>query len=147
LCIKILSDKGTIGDVFGYLASSESPLAGTHWRLVLNSYHCDPGTSATASCAPVDTYPGPTRHGVPPINSYCRSDGTTDTTSAGCHNTLASETGTHGDWSGLTLADHGLTVRQKTWLCVSEQVRSSRGWVEAPSEPAPRRACSAVAPG
>lgn len=42
LCIKVLQDGHVVHDVIGYLAASDSPLAGKTWRLVLGRYACDP---------------------------------------------------------------------------------------------------------
>jgi hypothetical protein len=147
LCIDVIAKNGVVGDVIGYLASTESPLSGERWRLVLTTYGCDPGSGATPSCAATKTYPGPTRHGVPPIQSDCRrSNGTIDRTSAGCHNTLAEEVGTQGDWSGFALPTNAFTVRQQTWFCVSEQVDLGRVWGAPTVAPAPVRTCSSVSP-
>jgi hypothetical protein len=87
------------------------------------------------------------RHGVPPIETFCRlANGEKDTTSPNCHNTLASEYASQGDWSGFPLTGEGYTVRQKIWLCVSEQIASGKTWATPSLTPTPTRACSAVTP-
>ena len=149
LCIHVLKVNGGVGDVIGYLASTESPLKGKHWRLVLSSYGCDPGTGTTPACSPVDVYPTATRHGTPPVQTYCRrADGTLDRTSPGCHNTLAADYASFGDWGGFAVGSDGYRPAQETWLCVSEQINSESGWTSpvTGSAPTPVRACSAVSP-
>jgi hypothetical protein len=147
LCIKVLATNGVVGDVIGYLSSTESPLKGKAWRLVLSSYRCDPGTGATPSCTPTKSYPTAAHHGVPPIETFCRrANGETDTTSPGCHNTLDSEYASRGDWPGFPFSSKGYTVRQAIWLCVSEQIAAGKTWTSPVAAPAPARACSGVTP-
>jgi hypothetical protein len=147
LCVKVLAEKGVVGDVIGYLALTESPLKGKDWRLVLSSYRCDPGTGARPTCAPMKSYPTSARHGMPPIQKYCRlSNGETDTTSPGCHNTLDSEYASHGDWSGFPFTSRGYTVHQAIRLCVSEQIAAGKTWVSPALTPTPARVCSDVTP-
>jgi hypothetical protein len=147
LCIKVLASNGVVGDVVGYLSSSASPLKGKRWRLSLTSYPCDPGTAAKAACAPLQSFPTATRHGVPPIETYCGlPNGKKDTTSAGCHDTLDAEYASHGDWTGFPLRSKGYTVRQEMWLCVSEQTLSGNTWTSPAVDPTPARACSRVTP-
>jgi hypothetical protein len=148
LCIKVLASSGVVGDAIGYLSSTESPLKGKDWRLVLSSYRCDPGTGATPNCAPMKSYPTPTHHGVPPVQTYCRlANGETDTTSPGCHNTLDSEYASHGDWSGFPFTSKGYAARHATWLCVSEQIAAGKTWTSPALAPVPARACSGVTQG
>jgi hypothetical protein len=147
VCITVLANKGVVGDVIGYLSSTKSPLKGKEWRLVLSSYHCYPGTGATPSCAPMKSYPTAARHGVPPIEMFCRlANGKKDTTSPGCHNTLDAEYATHGDWTGFPITSKGYTVHHAIWLCVSEQIASGKSWTSPSLTPTPTRACSAATP-
>jgi hypothetical protein len=150
LCIKVFSAHGMVGDVIGYLSSSDSPLKGKQWRLVLSTYRCDPGTGARAACRPVGTYPANPRRGVPPVGTFCRQpNGAPDTTSPGCHDTLATEYATMGAWAGFPLTQQGYAVPQRTWFCVTEQIASGHRWHAPPPSEAtiPGRACSAAAPG
>jgi hypothetical protein len=147
LCIKVYADGGTVRDVIGYLSSKESPLGGKRWRLLLSAYPCDPGTKPAPACAPAKSYPANAHRGKPTLESTCRrADGDTDSTSPGCHNTLNSEYASQGDWTLFPLGDKGFRVRQRTWLCVSEQIASAGRWVAPPPQlsPDPLRACSAV---
>jgi hypothetical protein len=148
LCIKVL-DQGLTKDVIvkdaiGYLAASDSPLAGMTWRLVLGRYVCDPGSAVRPRCSPSATYPGPTRRGRPPQQTSCRTEsGKTVTAPTGCHNTLAQEFGSFGDWSGLTVPKR---VASGTWFCVSEQIRVGSAWRQPRKALAtyPVRACAIV---
>lgn len=148
LCIKVFADGSSVHDVAGYLSATDSPLAGQSWRLVLTSYPCDPGTAPVPRCALNATYPGPTRSGAPPLATSCRNTktGAMTTTPPGCHDTLAEEIGTHGDWSGFMTTGQTVTLAKRTWLCVSEQLRANGAWQQATgrSAPQPIRACSKV---
>lgn len=145
-CIKVLDRGHVVRDVIGYLSASDSPLAGKTWRLVLSRYDCGPGSAAPPTCSTAVTYPGPTRHGNPPRQTSCRTQsGETVTTPSGCHNTLAQELGSFGDWSGLTLPKR---FPSSTWLCVAEQIRVGRAWRQPDKALAtyPVRACTEVSP-
>ena len=142
----MLAQGRVVKDVIGYLSASDSPLAGKTWRLVLSRYDCDPGSATQPKCSAAATYPGPTRHGRPPRQTSCRTQsGTTVTTPTGCHNTLAQQLGSFGDWSGLTLPER---FASSTWLCVSEQIRRGGGWRQPDRALAtyPVRACDMVSP-
>ena len=149
LCIKMFASNGSVRDVVGYLSSTDSPLQGTRWRLTLDTFTCDPGTGITPSCRATHSYPGAARRGAPPIETSCRQpDGSTDTTSPGCHDTLASAYASVGDWPRFDVSGKGYVVREKTWFCISEQVASAGKWT-SPSpalRPTAARACSAVSP-
>lgn len=145
LCITLVTAHHEVQDVIGYLSASNSPLAGQDWRLVLSAYPCRPGTAASPACAPSGSYPGPVRHGVPPASTHCVTQhGAVVSDAPGCHDTLAEQLAIFGDWSGF--APHGLpvTFAHKTWLCVTEQIRTGETWaVAAGSEAtAPVRACA-----
>jgi len=145
-CIKVLQRGHVVKDVIGYLAASDSPLAGKTWRLVLRSYDCDPGEAGRPKCAGTVAYPGPTRHGLPPRQTSCRTQsGQTVTTPSGCHNTLTEQLGSFGDWSGLTLPKR---FAARTWLCVSEQIRLGGAWRRPDRALAtyPIRACTEISP-
>jgi hypothetical protein len=132
----------TVQDVIGYLSASDSPLADKTWRLVLGRYACDPGSSAQPGCSATAIYPGPTRHGPPPVQTYCRTqDGTTVTAGTGCHDTLAQEMASIGDWSGFVVPKRFAT---HTWLCVAEQIRTDGSWREPEGDLAtdPIRTCA-----
>jgi hypothetical protein len=144
VCIKVFHDNGTVTDVIGYLSATDSPLAGTTWRLVLGRYSCDPGSAAKPSCTAAATYPGPTRHGRPPRQTSCRAQsGQTVTTPSGCHDTLAQALATFGDWSGFSVPKR---LASSTWLCVAEQIRVGGEWREPDRTMAtsPVRACAQV---
>jgi hypothetical protein len=146
LCIKLIADHATVRDVIAYLSSSGSPLVGKRWRLTLGRYACDPGTSTRPNCAALAVYPGPTRHGPPPVSTSCRtSSGTVVTAPTGCHDTLAQETGTLGAWAGFYRLGEGKpkTFASRTWLCVSEETEAGGSW-RLSSAPLPLRACAAV---
>ena len=135
-----------VNDVIGYLSASDSPLAGKTWRLALSRYACDPGSAARPACVADATYPGPTRHGAPPVQTYCRAqDGTTVTTGTGCHDTLAQEMASIGDWSGFSVPKR---LASRTWLCVAEQIRLGGSWRQPDGALAttPVRACAEVSP-
>ena len=145
----MFASNAIVRDVVGYLASTDSPLQGVRWRLTLDTYACDPGTGTTPSCSPTHSYPGITRRGVPPIETSCRQpDGSTDTTSPGCHDTLAAAYASHGDWPSFDVTGKGFAVHTKTWFCLSEQVLSSGTWTTPapPLRPVLPRACSSVPP-
>jgi hypothetical protein len=145
----VLRNGRAVGDVIAYLAASDSPLAGRTWRLVLSRYRCDPGPGALPRCAAAASYPGPTRHGRPPVQTSCRtSAGATVTTPTGCHDTLAQELASFGDWTGFYRFADGKpkTFGAGVWLCVSEQIRAAGAW-RAPARqlaPTPARACAAA---
>lgn len=145
-CIKVLDRGRVVRDVIGYLSASDSPLAGKTWRLVLTRYDCDPGSSAQPECSAEATYPGPARHGPPPRQTSCRTQsGETVTSPNGCHDTLAQELASFGDWSGLVVPKR---FSSNTWLCVAEEIRVAGSWRE-PSRPLatyPIRACSVISP-
>jgi hypothetical protein len=146
LCIKVFQHGGTIQDVIAYLSASDSPLAGKTWRLVLSRFACDPGSAAQPACAASATYPGPTRHGLPPQQTYCRTQsGQTVTTGAGCHDTLAQQMASIGDWSGLVVPKR---FASRTWLCVSEEIGTGGSWRQPDRALAttPVRACAEVSP-
>jgi hypothetical protein len=149
LCIKVFADGATVRDVIAYLSASNSQLAGKTWRLVLDRYACDPGAQPRAQCGPAGIYPGPTRHGVPPASSFCKTNsGETVTAPSGCHDTLAQELASFGDWQGFYLLGEGKpkTFASRVWLCVSEQIRAGGSW-RGPAvrlAPTPLRACSSV---
>jgi hypothetical protein len=149
LCVKVFADKGVVSDLIGYLASANSPLKGKRWRLVLTSYQCDPGIGAVPACRPAKSFPAAARHGVPPVATFCRQpNGQADTSSPGCHNTLATEYASMGAWRGFPFGARAYPLTHKTWLCVSEQIASGKAWTSPPpaQEPSPIRACAAVAP-
>jgi hypothetical protein len=145
-CVKVLDRGHVVDDVIGYLSASDSPLAGKTWRLVLSRYSCDPASAARPKCSPAAIYPGPTRHGLPPARTSCRTQsGETVTTPNGCHNALAQQMGSFGDWSGFALPTR---FPSRTWLCVSEQIRVGGSWRQPDGALAtqPVRACAAVSP-
>lgn len=145
-CIKVLDRGHVVRDVIGYLSASDSPLAGKTWRLVLSRYDCDPGSAARPRCSAQATYPGPTRRGRPTRQTSCRTQsGKTVTTPNGCHNTLAQELASFGDWSGLAVPKR---FASNTWLCVAEQIRVAGAWRKPTRALAsyPVRACSVVSP-
>ena len=136
LCIKVFHDGLDVRDVITYLSASESPLTDKKWRLALAVYRCDPGTGSVPSCRPAKIYPGPVRHGNPPIAISCRTaNGSTTTVPVGCHDTLVQETALLGEFAGFK-APKEFTSR--VWLCVSEELVQG-----APGMP-PTRACSEV---
>jgi hypothetical protein len=145
LCIKLFESGHAVRDVIGYLSASESPLAGKTWRLTLSRYACDPGSGPRPNCRPRATYPGPTRHGRPPIQTSCRQNGSTTTTPLGCHDTLAEELASFGDWPGF---DVPKKLATRTWLCVSEEIRVAGEWRQPEGALAtqPARACKAAGP-
>lgn len=146
-CIKVLARGRLVKDVIGYLSASDSPLARRTWRLVLSRYDCDPGAGAEPRCAATATYPGPTRHGRPLRQTSCRTQsGRTVTSPTGCHDTLAQELGSFGDWAGLAVPKR---FASGTWLCVTEQIRVAGAWRQPQRKLAtyPTRACAVVAPG
>lgn len=149
LCIRVFAHHLELRDAIGYLVSSEPTLANTTWRLVLTSYRCDPGRSLRPRCAPSDVFPGPSRHGLPPAATSCRmpATGAITTTAPGCHDTLAQEMATHGDWTGLDQLARGepMAFAHPVWLCVSEQVLTD-AWrqPDAEASPTPPRACAAL---
>jgi hypothetical protein len=144
VCIKVFQNNHAVTDVIGYLSATDSPLAGKTWRLVLSRYGCDPGSAAHPNCTAAATYPGPTRHGRPPQQTSCRTQsGETVTTPSGCHDTLAQELASFGDWSGFTVPKR---FPSNTWLCVAEQIRVGSAWRQ-PSKALtthPVRACAKV---
>jgi hypothetical protein len=146
LCIKPFQHGSVVQDVIGYLSASDSPLAGKTWRLVFSRFGCDPGSADRPHCAATATYPGPTRHGPPPVQTYCRTqDGTSVTTGTGCHDTLAQQMASVGDWSGFVVPKR---FASGTWLCVAEQIRVGGSW-HAPDRALatyPARACAEVSP-
>ncbi len=152
LCIKVLLLHHAVGDVVAYLAASDSPLAHRTWRLVLSRYRCDPGSGSRPACRPAASYPGPTRHGRPPLVTSCRVNGgaTVVTAPIGCHDTLAQELATLGEWAGFyRLADgRPKAFTSQVWLCVSEQLLVGGAWrqPDPTMAPLPRRACAGVAP-
>ncbi len=150
LCIKVLPVNHAVGDVIAYLAASQWPLADRTWRLALTEYGCDPGTQAQPSCRASGTYPGPARHGPPPRITSCRANGTVVTAPSGCHDTLAQELASFGDFAGFYRFGEGKphTFTSRVWLCVSEQVRLDGFWRPAVRgvAPTPLRACAAVSP-
>jgi hypothetical protein len=145
LCIKVFQSGHAVRDVIGYLSASESPLAGRTWRLTLSRYACDPGSDARPHCRAAGKYPGPTRHGRPPLETSCRENGSTTTTPRGCHDTLAQETASFGDWSGFGVPKKFAT---RTWLCVSEEIRVGGVWRQPAGALAtqPARSCKSVGP-
>ena len=146
VCIKVFQNNHAVTDVIGYLSATDSPLVGKTWRLVLSRYSCDPGSTAHPSCTAAATYPGPTRHGRPPRQTSCRTQsGETVTTPSGCHDTLAQELATFGDWSGFAVPKR---FASRTWLCISQQIRTGGSW-RAPGRAlatTPVRACAEVSP-
>jgi hypothetical protein len=147
LCIKVFQSGHTVRDVIAYLSASESPLGGRTWRLTLSRYGCDPGSQARPHCRPAAAYPGVTRRGRPPIETSCRQNGsmTVMTTPRGCHDTLAQETASLGDWPTFRVPKKLAT---RTWLCVSEEIRSAGSWHQPEHVIAtdPLRACATVGP-
>jgi hypothetical protein len=146
LCIKVFRHGGTVQDVIAYLSAADSPLAGKTWRLALSRYACDPGSAAQPACAADATYPGPTRHGLPPQQTYCRTQsGQTVTTGAGCHDTLAQQMASIGDWSGFVVPKR---FASHTWLCISQEIRTGGSWRQPDRALAttPVRACAEVSP-
>lgn len=125
LCIEVFRDGKKVTDAIGYLSASQSPLAGKTWRLVLTA-----GGHA---------YPGPTRHGNAPQATFCKdSFGKTVTTAPGCHDVLAAEYASLGDFTGFSPPK---TFGSAVDLCVSEQIRTAGAWKTAAQ---PARACSTV---
>lgn len=147
LCIKVFQSGHAVRDVIAYLSASESPLGGRTWRLTLSRYGCDPGSQPRPQCRPASTYPGVTRRGRPPIETSCRENGSTTviTTPSGCHDTLAQETASFGDWPAFHVPKKFAT---RTWLCVSEEIRSAGSWRQPQQAIAtdPVRACATVGP-
>ena len=145
LCIKLFESGHAVRDVIGYLSASDSPLAGKTWRLTLSGFACDPGSEPRPNCSPSATYPGPTRHGRPPIETSCRENGSTTTTPPGCHDTLAEELASFGDWPGFGVPKKFAT---RTWLCVSEEIRVGSAWRQPERALAtqPVRSCAQVGP-
>ncbi len=110
-------------DVIAYLSASESPLAGKTWRLVLT--------------AGGRTYPGPSRHGTPPIQVYCKdANGQTITTADGCHDTLAEARAV--DFLGF---NPPVSLQSAGDICIAEQIETNGTWHTAAP---PARACSTV---
>lgn len=146
LCINVMSVNGVVRDVIGYLSLRDSPLAGRRWRLVLSSYGCDPGTGPTPACAASKTYPTAARHGMPPLETFCRqANGDTNTASPGCHDALAAEYASQGAWIGFPGSDgKGYRVGHQTWLCIAEQTASGHTWTTPTPQPTPPRACSSI---
>lgn len=149
LCIRVVAQHLRLGDVIGYLVSSESTLTNTTWRLVLSSYPCDPGYGAQPRCRATGVFPGPARHGLPPAATSCRvpSTGAVTTAPPGCHDTVAQAMGTHGDWAGMDPLSQGkpMTFGHPVWLCVSEEVLAGAWQSPVTDGPTPPRACSALA--
>jgi len=80
------------------------------------------------------------------VQTYCRTQGgTTVTTGISCHDTLAQEMASVGDWSGFVVPKRLAT---HTWLCVAEQIRVDGSWREPEGDLAtdPIRACAEVSP-
>ena len=148
LCIHLASHGTTLEDAVGYLSASSWPPVDSPWRLVLTSYSCDPGTSAESSCQPTGSFPGPERRGPPPLSNTCRAPGSPLTVSSPirCHDMLAQEMATHGDWSGFYDFSQGRPqqFRSPTWFCVSEQVLTAGTWGPPARSPTPARACAKV---
>ena len=125
LCIKVFRDGRKVTDAIGYLAASNSPLAGKTWRLSLR--------------AAGRTYPGPTRHGNPPPATFCRdANGTTVSTPIGCHDTLASAYASMGDFAGFNLPK---SLPSNARLCVYEQIEHGSSWRTVPT---PQSACTSL---
>ena len=151
LCIKVVSHHLEVNDVIGYIVSSEPTLSGRTWRLVLNTYPCDPGQAAQPMCPANGEFPGPARHDLPPAATSCRASatGAVATAPSGCHDTLGQAMGSLGDWAGfepLTTKDQPVTFKTAVWLCVSEQLLLTNEWRSPDNAlaPTPRRACKAV---
>lgn len=146
MCIKVIQEDGVVRDVLGYLSSSESPLRGHTWRLVLQGFPCDPGDGAQPTCAATASYPGPTRHGVPTRVGSCRQPDTGDviTDAPGCHDTLSQASAGLDDWKGFRVP---ASTGTPDWLCVSLQVRDAQRWAvpEASLRPTPPRDCASTA--
>jgi len=120
LCLKIFRDKGKVTDIVAYFSASESPLTGKTWRLALAW-----GKSGIS--------PGRTRHGNPPQETFCKdSHGNTVTTGSGCHDTLASEFASFGDFPGFRVPLASIPEP----LCVQEQVQQNGKWIAGPAKPA-----------
>jgi hypothetical protein len=70
---------------------------------------------------------------------------TTVTTGIGCHDTLAQDMASFGDWSGFVVPQR---FTSRTWLCISEAIRVGGSW--RPPDRAlattPVRACAEVSP-
>jgi hypothetical protein len=125
LCIKVFRDGRKVTDAIGYLAASNSPLAGKTWRISLR--------------AAGRTYPGPTRHGNPPRATFCRdANGTTVSTPIGCHDTLASAYASMGDFAGFDLPK---SLPSNAHLCVFEQIEYGSSWRTVTT---PASACTAL---
>lgn len=125
LCLKIFHDGLKVTDVIAYVSAFGSPLAGKTWRLVL----------ATDS----GTFPGRTRHGEPPIATYCRDQsGRTVTTGDGCHDTLASGYATMGDFAGFSVPKK---LPSGTQVCVSVEILAGGSWQ---TQATPAGVCSTV---
>lgn len=122
LCLKIFHENGKstgkVTDIVAYFSASASPLTGKTWRLAL-AY----GRSGIS--------PGPTRHGNPPQETFCKdSQGNTVTTGVGCDDTFASEFASFGDFPGFRVPLASVPVP----LCLVEQVQENGKWVAGPAK-------------
>ncbi|HZS30666.1 MAG TPA: hypothetical protein VFA37_05370 [Gaiellaceae bacterium] len=125
LCLKVFHNGSTVTDAIAYLSATESPLAGKTWRLVLAT---DGGT-----------FPGRTHHGLPPDQTFCKDQaGHTVTTGDGCHDTLAEERASVGDFPRFAVPKKLPTGTQ---LCVSEEILAGGSWR---TQTTPTRACAKV---
>lgn len=122
LCLKVSRDgNGKVTDVIAYFSASASPLTGKKWRLALTY-----GQSGI--------YPGRTRHGNPPRETYCKdAHGDTATTGNGCDDTLAADYASLGDFAGFSVPRASLPDEP---TCVQEQVMENGKWIAGPPKPA-----------
>jgi hypothetical protein len=125
ICVKVFNDHLHVRDVIVYLSASDSPLAGKTWRLVLT--------------AGGKTYPGERQHGVPPLQVFCKdSAGQTITTGNGCHDTLADQRASIGEFPGF---NPPMSLNSAGDVCVAEQIETNGTWH---TEATPARVCSSV---
>ncbi|HEY2355003.1 MAG TPA: hypothetical protein VGH79_08925 [Gaiellaceae bacterium] len=115
LCLKLFTNakKSEVTDVIGYLAVSGAALKGKTWRLLV----------ITGG----GSYPGPTRHGNPPRETFCRPSSTLP----GCDDSLAAEYASHGDFGSALPVPFGATPTMS--VCLYEEVLSGRKWRTGPA--------------
>jgi hypothetical protein len=120
LCLKIFKDNGKVTDVVAYLSASDSPLTGKTWRLAL-------------TYGDMASFPTRSHHGNPPAETFCKDgQGNTVTTGNGCHDILASEFASAGDFPGFRVPRASIPVP----LCLHEQVQQNGKWTAGPAKPA-----------
>jgi hypothetical protein len=125
LCINVTSDHLSVKEVMAYLSASGVPLTGKTWRFLL--------TVGGRS------YAGPSRHGNPPLQVFCKdASGNTVTIGNGCHVLLGSARTESG---GFGAFNPPVSVTSGTQICVAEQVKTAGTWQTMTT---PARACSTV---